>query len=520
MLDQRDAGFVGIVMLLFIVVVSIPYVIAASADTGYMFGGFLVNPIDGNSYLTKMYQGWQGAWRFQLAYTAEPGEGAYLFLFYLFLGHIARVTNLPLILVYHITRLLATLVMLYVLYRFLWSVLTSRKSRWLAFVLASFGSGLGWLVLPFGGFTSDFWVAEAYPFLSGYNNPHFPFSLTLLLILLFIHPIPEKQVERLGIQSIMSRWHIGVVTLILAVISPFGVVMAFAVLAGFIFYRKILDKKDIWMSDTWIRIVWIALGGFPLLVYYVWVIYNDPILMGWNMQNLTPAPAIWDTLLSISPAIVLALPGAWFAIVRGTPGQKMLLVWAILGLCLMYIPFGLQRRFIMGLYVPLAGLAALGVEYMTRRRNRLAVYIVPALFFLAIPTNLIVVLVGYHGIQTRDPMLYLTKDEVDAFDWMAANTPGGSVILAAPQTGLFIPAHSGRRVVYGHPFETVNAEEMENAVIEYFNGQLVGDRKSIQLNADYLFWGPREREIGILSPEEGMSLVYQNDEIRIFSLDR
>ena len=52
----------------------------------------------------------------------------------------------------------------------------------LALILALFGSGLGWISALFGGITSDFWVAEAYPFLSMYTNPHFPLGLGLLLI--------------------------------------------------------------------------------------------------------------------------------------------------------------------------------------------------------------------------------------------------------------------------------------------------------------------------------------------------
>lgn len=68
--------------------VSLPYAwaLAAGGDT-HVFGGFLLNPIDGNSYLAKMMQGWSGAVTFTLPYTAEPGEGVILFVFYLFLGH-------------------------------------------------------------------------------------------------------------------------------------------------------------------------------------------------------------------------------------------------------------------------------------------------------------------------------------------------------------------------------------------------------------------------------------------------
>ncbi|MGW8250826.1 MAG: hypothetical protein ACWGO1_09310, partial [Anaerolineales bacterium] len=165
--------------------VILPYLYAAAAaGESHVFGGILFNPMDGNSYLAKMYQGFLGDWQFRLPYTADPGRGAYLFMFYLFLGHAARVLGLSLAVVYHATRVAGALIMLLAIYRFCTALLPDRRLVVLAFVLTSLGSGLGWLALPFGAFTADFWVAEAYPFLSAYANPHFPLALGLLLWIL------------------------------------------------------------------------------------------------------------------------------------------------------------------------------------------------------------------------------------------------------------------------------------------------------------------------------------------------
>ncbi len=186
MTNRRWAWILGIVLAAVLLSLFLPYIYAAAqSNQEFMFGGFLLNPTDGNSYLAKMYQGWLGDWRFTLPYTAEAGQGAYLFLFYLALGHLARITGISLVLSFHIARLLSILLMLPVSL----SVLQSRTSKsspsiTLLMRSASFGSGLGWLAVPLGGFTSDFWVAEAYPFLSAYANPHFPLGLALLLFIL------------------------------------------------------------------------------------------------------------------------------------------------------------------------------------------------------------------------------------------------------------------------------------------------------------------------------------------------
>ena len=73
-----------IVSCLVILMITIPFIYAFQKGSAeYGFGGFLINPTDGHSYLAKMRQGWDGSWKYQLPYTADPGDGAYLFLFYL-----------------------------------------------------------------------------------------------------------------------------------------------------------------------------------------------------------------------------------------------------------------------------------------------------------------------------------------------------------------------------------------------------------------------------------------------------
>ena len=182
MVARQDRRFAVIISLIVLVLVTLPYLLAAgSGGTDYEFNGFLLNPQDGNSYLAKMRQGWEGQWRFRLPFTADSGEGAYLFLFYLFLGHLARLVDLPLVIAFHFARLLGAGLLLWTLWRFFGALLSNSRSRRLAFALASLGSGMGWLLLPTGAFTSDFWVAEAFPFLSAYANPHFLIGLALVL---------------------------------------------------------------------------------------------------------------------------------------------------------------------------------------------------------------------------------------------------------------------------------------------------------------------------------------------------
>ena len=187
MSKEKDNAFFAVISFCTLLAVCLPYFLAARGGNGdYIFNGFLLNPLDGNSYLAKMYQGWQGEWRFHLPFTPEPGNGAYIFLFYIALGHLGRITGLSLLSIFHTARILGSLAMLWSLWEFYKVVFPTQWSRRLAFVASSMGSGMGWLVINRGLITSDFWISEAYPFLSAYANPHFPLGLSLILGLMII----------------------------------------------------------------------------------------------------------------------------------------------------------------------------------------------------------------------------------------------------------------------------------------------------------------------------------------------
>ena len=95
-------GWSAVILL----VISLPYLYGALISTpAAQFGGLVIGVEDGNSYLAKMRLGATGGWRFYLFYTSEPHRGAYLFLFHLLLGKLARLSGLSFILVYHLARI-------------------------------------------------------------------------------------------------------------------------------------------------------------------------------------------------------------------------------------------------------------------------------------------------------------------------------------------------------------------------------------------------------------------------------
>lgn len=490
-----------------LLLVSAPYWIAQSISApGSIFGGFLFNPLDGNSYLAKMQQGWAGSWTFTLPYSDQANEGAYLFLFYLFLGHVARWLGLSTLLVFHLTRVLSAVALLIALRGFFSAVFPDRpKIAFWAFLISAAGSGMGWLAALFGGFTSDFWVAEAYPFLSVYSNPHFPLGLALLLWFLTqnFRPFQSRKIPLLALAGTL-----------MGIIFPFGVVVAVVVTLGMAAFDYFTQKKVRWQA----ALVFLLTGGLTILYQFV-VIRTDPVLSLWDRQNQTPSPQLWDFLVSFLPWLLPAIWGVIQTMRRRNRATALLTGWLVLGALLIYLPFNLQRRFLFGYMIPVAGLAAYG---LAESRIHCKSWASIAALCLTLPTLLVILSGGLLSVKNGESSLVIQRAEMRAYDYLRQHGQANDLVLASPESGMFLPAYTGFRVIYGHPFETVNAPAEEQAVEAFFSQPVSAESLdwARERGVRWILWGPRENDLGRLplAPPAGLRLVFADEDVRLFEL--
>lgn len=516
-MNKRDVIIVLAVLLL---TITLPYLLAAMVGGEYVFSGFFLNPTDGNTYLAKMRQGWAGSWQFTLPYTSPPGEGAPVFLFYLFLGHAARVLNMPIIVFYHLMRVISAGLLVIALAAFFRQLFCDQPETARAvFRLSAFGAGLGYLVLFADELPSDLWVAEAYPFNSAFSNPHFPLGLAIFIYMLALTLNKE------------ARFRLPLLTglgLLLSIIQPFGVVVFGIVMVGFTILQGVESKQWNLMP----LIASMLLGG-PYLLYQYWVINTHPVLSLWNEQNVTPSPPVWDFVVSFSPALPLAVFGAvmlWREKSLGEPQNArrwMLLAWFVLGTLLQYMPFAFQRRFLTGYYLPVVALAVYAVAQLKQRMKQGAArrWLSPALFGLSLPTNFLILFMAVFSALGHMPEIYLYPEEGQAMKWLQESAPENSIILASPELGNFIPAHTDHRVIYGHPMETAHeAQEMER-LENFYSGRwepAEAEEFLVERGIDYIVYGPRERvfceEVGGAPDLSRYPVVFSSGDLTIYGI--
>ncbi len=494
---------------------SLPYLLAWwLAPAGTQYTGLLVNHFDGASYFAKMQQGARGDWLFHLAFSPEAHDGTFIFTFYLALGHLAAATRLPIPLVYHLARAAAGLVLLLVGYRFFAHFFERVQTRRAAFLLLGFSAGFGWLLALFGVTTADLWVAEGFTFLSILANPHFPLAIALMLLLfLAMLEVPQGS-PRPGAKRLLLAAGLG---LLLAVVQPFAVPVVLVVAAAYLALLAASRRRLPWPQTLTAAAA--GLGAAPIMVYDLVVYRTNPALAAWSAQNLTPSLPPWDYALGYGLVLLLAIGGLVVAARRRTDGDLFLLAWVGTVALLLYLPFALQRRFIIGLHLPLVALATLGLERVVwpRLRHDQRRAITGLLVALTALTNLFVPAVAVAGVAQGRPPLVMTDDEAAACDWLRANTAWTDTVLAPPGAGPFVPAWAGNRVVYGHPFETIDAAAKEDAVVHFYSAAATAaERRALLQRYGVRYLLVLAPNPGLEAEDLGLTPVWSRGDARLY----
>jgi hypothetical protein len=226
-----------------------------------------------------------------------------------------------------------------------------------------------------------------------------------------------------------------------------------------------------------------------------------------------------DLVISLSPALLLAIVGFKF-VGRAESRVIFLLAWVVVGVLILYVPVSLQRRLISGLYLPVSALAAYALWRLKLNSARRALF-GALVVLLALPTNALILAGGMRAVAQGDPALVVSPAELAGFAWLNDHADG-QLVLAGPETGLFIPSHTGARVLYGHPFETPHASERLAEVTAFFAGELDAGQQLDYLLAnevDFIWYCPREQELGPLPAIEGWGVAYDYGGVTILEPD-
>lgn len=546
-ITRREGGIALAFTLFVTILLQIPYVLGyALTQPRTEYTGLLINVEDG-SYLSAIRQGIEGAWLYRIPFTTEEHAPVFIQVFYLTLGHLAHLLNLSATTMWHLARFVADVILFVVLYGLIAPFLDSPQQRRVAYALAIFGAGYDFWRFPFD--TPNVWeavpmelrVPEAHIFYSALTYPHFALGIALVLVtfalllrVLSTLPMRDSDTSPRRLYAVLGA---GVGNLLIGIVYPFLMYLMIAVTGTYFVFLTWQRRKILWRALIGLGIAF-AIPA-PLFAYYQIVLLTNPVFQQWNMQATTLSPNPLHLILTYAPFLVFALL-TW----RLDPARRRALaflwIWVIAVACLLYGPITQQRRFVEGVQVPLAILATVGLcEVALPRLARTRVFVAlsqrPNYNVAGLQRLIIVCIIALASLASfyvwassvvllgfiQPYPLFRPTVELQAMDWLRANTSPTETVLSSYWTGSFIPARAGNRVFVGQRYETIRFEEKRAAAEKFFDAT-ADDAWRISLLREYriayVFWGKAERDLGVFDPERAdyLERVFTNDQVRIY----
>jgi len=533
------------VSVIMVALLSVPYILGHElARPGTFFTGLIMNPEDSQSYFAKMLQGQEGRWLYTIPFTPEAHQPAFVGGFYLALGHLARGLDLTLLQIWHVSRSIASLFLFLVTFGFVTRFLRQPRWRWTAFLLAILGSGLGWLLLLInqpqwlGAFPVDFRMPESHLFFTALTYPHVAIG-TGLLLLIFLFYLQALALPGGGLLYALLA---GLVNLALAIVYPFLIYLVGAAVALYWLYLAIAARRILWRQAS-LAVVLFAVP-LPLYVYYAYTYQVNDVYRSWVDQAATLSPPWPHYLIAYGLLLVPALLSLFHRDGRAALDKEKLFLWLWIAAAavLLYGPLGQQRRFVQGLQVPLAILAAVGLKEVVlpwlvkgKLFQRLAarpryssdglvkLFLFAFVAFSAISSLYLLADVTAMTILVQPYPFFRTEEEAMAVEWLRDNGDPEGVVLATYETGNFVAARAGLPVVIGHWAETVDWQRRLDDSNAFYSAAVDDQWRQEFLAANdvrYVLHGPLERAFGSYDPGQSSYLrpLYEGPETQIYAV--
>ncbi|MFC1727426.1 hypothetical protein ACFL0Y_02785 [Patescibacteria group bacterium] len=487
-------------------------------------------------------QAQQGHWLFLNPYSLESVKRQLFNPLFLILGKLSLVLNNDLVLTFNLARVGLGLVFLLTSYWFFGNFFRKKRARLAAFLILCFSSGLGWWLFFVPSAKAPFLFSavsstEALSFPSLLFYPHFTAALTMMMVCFVFY-------LRLVKSGKWSDWLVSCLAgSLLIATHPHESLALVLVPVVYLFLSQGASLKQ------WLRtfFYWVGLG--PMVAYFGLLSQLDPVYKQFTQTPL--APLSW---LDFIGAYGLLLPLAGWGAFKALTTKKSLksrtdnyfaLAWVVTVMLLLLVPFGFQRKMVMGFHLPLVILVVLGIKvwWMKIKSKFVAWSILIGLVLVLAPQNLYFVKSRVAEISAEKEVYQLSDSFLKAQQWLEDNVEPESVILANPAIGLVTPAMAGRKVFLGHWGNTNFSEEKAEKLFTFLSSETdeVGrlnffkeysldyywhDQEGVAYNR-WVFNVERQKGIRIQelekdfdpSQKDYLELVFENSAAKIYKVD-
>ncbi len=273
-----------------------------------------------------------------------------------------------------------------------------------------------------------------------------------------------------------------------------------------------------------------------LLVYYTAVANQDPYFAHYARVDHVILPPRWFALLfGLGFVGLLAFIGIrpWFRL-----GYSWLVpIWAGANLFLLYLPrIQFSGRFALGLFVPIATIAALGLEEIVlpwlsqrpfyRSFSRLTPTPYASLrrvfLFLVVPSTFILpVWLSRGALQDSNYPTYMPEAEIEAMIWLGQHVEEGEIVFSSYSAGNYFPAVMAGKVFAGQLYFTTDLQAKLSAVTQFWQAESEDAWRQQLLDEwkiDYVYQGRFERAMMDEEMVVPGVIVYDREGVIIYHL--
>lgn len=486
------------------------YAVVRTPDDMTYSGRHMQNTGDYGVYYSQMEQARQGHILFKNLYTSEPHERSIFNPVWLTLGWTARVTGISLPTTFHLFRLLLIPICIMAAARLVRQLVHDPGRQRLTLAMIVFAGGIGGYAQ-----TTDASVFQALMF-----SPHLILSLTLLCGIVGNILILEKRF------SFLLSGGTGILVAAVFIFHPYHISTVYGLFVGYLVIQYIRRQP---IRNLVLTLLMVTAISLPSIGYHWWFFQTSPIGSAWLAQSdrLMNPKGPWVLLAGFAPLVLLAGVGIWRMFNTRVESRWLLLVWMIVPLILMWIPWFFRMRVSGAWSIPVALCAAKGVWWILHQASvrRSLVYqtlIAGIVIVMLVPMHVRTFALNISAYREDVPLAYLSDDFVSVMTWYRDHATDEDILVSSWYTGNILPGFTGRTVYGGHGVQTLYPEEKGRDIGMIYSTTDVEARRELLRRGeiDYVLVSPFERALGMQSvtDDTGLEEVFRSGEYRLYAV--
>jgi hypothetical protein len=238
----------------------------------------------------------------------------------------------------------------------------------------------------------------------------------------------------------------------MALIHPFMTVLTGVIIGLYMLINDLINRNTTMKHLTLLLII--AIPSLPYLIYSLYANTHYPMLLAWQriwIDHFQSLNLIFNQILIRTSWLIVIFMILFVIKWRSMRGLSLFVLWISISVIAVLLPTHLHFRLAEGIGIPIFILIGhfLG---KTKRFRKLIVFVFAGIFTCN------TFLLSAEPLFSTSEVCYISEEKVFIYDWIEVNVDYDDIIFSDLINGNFIPGMTGKRVVLGHNYESIDAE--------------------------------------------------------------